>query len=554
MKQEKPSWTKEQRQQNKKQPEVVQEEKGSNKTRTKSASSKASKTLKRQRLLSATLPTSTSDVAAASKNAPKRSTAVIPAAMKSPSQTTVNLNDAADLPRPVDRVRVFAPELDNLLLRSLLYDDKYVHVFPKNGPAKKSKVAKDFTQTKAVPLEGEEEGRATTTESVKPGKELIGALTSGPNISPRAGKRPEQAGKINETRLGPPFGGASSPSGVLDGTAVTFGARAMGPFRSGLAATMVEVGLVPDGVTAGSGYSELVEAERALKKEAEKAASVGGGVAATGLTPFGSASADWRSRAPSANKGSSMMGQQWRPHGNSTAGGGAPANGDFMPISIGGSRPAIKKTAKRSTMHAGQERDGVAARSPVGGRGISATGGRGGIGSVINSRARDYMDVEGVDGDEAQGVRVAKRRQGGFVNGPNNIRRIPAGNWNPGGGSGAGRARQDRDGVRSTVKPRLANRLKDSGKKDQNYRLWNLKHMRATQEGVGKVDVCSYCRLPPSGALMVCPNQELAKIHSFCFPCLAAKEDIARTSLINGIVKVRRSVSPDACPSLFRHA
>ena len=66
--------------------------------------------------------------------------------------------------------------------------------------------------------------------------------------------------------------------------------------------------------------------------------------------------------------------------------------------------------------------------------------------------------------------------------------------------------------------------------------MWNLKHMRATQEG--KMDVCAYCRLHPDGGQMVCSTPELAKIHSFCFPCLKRKNGIKLSDLTGGDVKV----------------
>ena len=141
-------------------------EKASGKT---SANSSKTNKVDHRRSTSSTpsLPSPRPDVAAAKKNAPKRAAtghagvtppaaaaAATAATVASQSPATANVNDAADPPLLVSRVNVFAPELDNFLLRSLLYDEKYTHVLPKIAPAKKQKVGRTrATQPRAVTQE-----------------------------------------------------------------------------------------------------------------------------------------------------------------------------------------------------------------------------------------------------------------------------------------------------------------------------------------------------------------------------------------------------------------
>ena len=89
-------------------------------------------------------------------------------------------------------------------------------------------------------------------------------------------------------------------------------------------------------------------------------------------------------------------------------------------------------------------------------------------------------------------------------------------------------------------RPASADRVKAPlEKKDplrKENRMWNLKHMRATQEETNVV--CDYCRSRPDGALMVCSTQRLAKYHSFCFPCLQKKDSVSKSDVVTGSIKV----------------
>ncbi|CAN0113676.1 unnamed protein product, partial [Hapterophycus canaliculatus] len=474
---------------------------------------------------------------------------------------SVNVNDAAEPPRPVSRVRVFDPELDNVLLRSLLYEEEYTHVLSKHPPAKKARWrpkagssprpaaagaqgpdgGEDAAGLTTGTYLGEDGGAAGVAEDRKGSrpfaKQRLGALADHLPLSPRAGQRPKHYAYCDKRRLGPPFAGPVGPGQVMDGTAVSFGARAMGPFRAGLAATMVEVGLVPDEVAAEAGYSELVEAEAALAREAEKAAGAGGGVGGgvaeegVGSSVFGCASDDWRSRVPSDFRIGTPDG---RSHPAARAGETqAPRSGKAP---AGANRPESSKS--------------VNGRPSAGARDEPRTsnghgGGGGGVG-----RTGDHMEVEEDVRKGSRGSGVSEREQGGGSgsgSGPIHNRRAsppPSGGLEGGAGAGGGggRARPERDEAHSAGKARSASGDRDRppplGKKDpqrKENRMWNLKHMRATQEG--KQEACAYCRLQPDGALMVCSSQELVKMHSFCLPCLKKKDGIEKSDIVGGGIK-----------------
>lgn len=496
------------------------------------------------------------------------------------SHSAVNVNDAADpAARHVTRVRVFSPELDNLLLRSLLYDEKYHYVLPKTAQCKKPRLGRaqpschsrtesmgpgDGVTTETFRGEARlnaQDGRAgipPTTHEATP----LGAPIAHPKMSAGAGKRPKHQACRDGTRLGPPFGASSGasggPSGILDGTAVSFGARAMGPFRAGMAATMVDVGLVPEGVAADAGYRQLVDSEAALSRGSRKTfpGDIGAMVSAKDKAygQFGSASTRWRSRALTAHKmainrppqsmhspldgGRSRSASSGRQPMNAEQGRRNSAGGDGrggisngLGRNVSRSESSDRSSSERREMYIG------------GSRLVAGVDGGSGTGSGRESprgygRMDDYMDEE--RNGESYGGR------GGTDTGragPTHIRRIPSGSRIAGAGLGPpGRPRQERDGGRQGFK---AGRSSGSGGRvggkdpeTKKNRLWNLKHMRATRGEGGKMDVCSYCRLYPDGALMVCASQELSRTHAFCFPCLATKEGIEKQSLTSGSVKV----------------
>lgn len=408
----------------------------------------------------------------------------------------VNINDEADPPLPVPRVRAFSPELDNVLLRSLLYSDRHTHVLPKVPDRKKSRsrggAAAAAAAAAAATAAGEAAGPPTTgtlppgdhhnnnmaTDAngrrprpfAKPEAEELGALDAHLPLSPRAGKRPKLNANGDARRLGPPFAGSKGPGRVIDGTAVTFGARATGPFRAGLAATMVEVGLVPENLAEESGYPEVVDEERAVGREAEQKAGRGG----RSLSAFGSASDGWRSRVPSEFRvGTASNGGDSRPTAGGAGGRASPRGGGTVPRMNGaGSGSGNSEQDKPSWA-------GANGRPPV-----------------------DPMDVEEVCG------------------------------------AGAGAGGESRPA--SKARPSSVDREKAPlGKKDplrKENRMWNLRHMRAT--GEGKTEVCNYCRLHPDNAVMVCSTPDLAKYHSFCFECLGKNDNVSKSDIVTGSVKV----------------
>lgn len=163
--------------------------------------------------------------------------------------------------------------------------------------------------------------------------------------------------------------------------------------------------------------------------------------------------------------------------------------------------------------------------------------------------------------DEVWDPRGTERGHGGSNNGPNYTRKGPSASAGQGREPVGGRPWQEREGARAVEKVNHDKGLETNKEIRKENRRWNLKHMRATQDE-GKMDVCAYCRLHPDGGLMVCANHELARVHSFCFPCLAKKQSIEKNKLTAGSVKVKgvlemssngtflvdRSSSMAACP------
>ncbi|CAM9761643.1 unnamed protein product, partial [Scytosiphon promiscuus] len=305
-----PNWTPEDRALMRKREK--KREKKAHKARSKPSLGKAGKSGERQQRPSpATSTPGTRDLKTRCKN-PKRAAAAATAEGEAVTAAkglvevpleAVNVSHASDLPHQVTRLKAFDPLLDNVLLRSLLYEEEYTHVLSKPAAPKKTRwrpkpvPSPRSTTAAGGALEGWEDATGPTTgthlgesgsaaaaaaagagdaddrKATRPFTEQrLGALTEHLPLSPRAGQRPKHYAYCDKRRLGPPFAGSVGPGRVIDGTAVGFGARATGPFRAGLAATMVEVGLVPDDVVAEVGYSELVRAEAALAGEAEKAA------------------------------------------------------------------------------------------------------------------------------------------------------------------------------------------------------------------------------------------------------------------------------------------
>lgn len=581
-----PEWTPEQRQQTPKPVATKKAEKASGKTSANSSSSKTNKGGHRRSTSSTpSLPSPRPEVAAAKKNAPKRAAtgqsgatsaaataAATAAAVASQPPATANVNDAADPPLLVSRVNVFAPELDNVLLRSLLYNEKYTHVLPKTAPAKKQKAG---GRTRATQPRAAAQGRvaeekfATTatfqrdqgdrnsTFDVRTGMPItspepaLGALTEHPPLSSQAGKRPKHLVHNDGTRLGPSFGGSTGPTGVLDGTAVTFGARAMGSFRGGLAANMVDVGLVSDEVAAEAGYARLMEAEDAFVKEAENTALAGSRAARA--NPFGSASADWSSRALANGKGYSGTSQHGRSQRSGGFSGDPAGRGSGYPYDgaggIGGARRDRQHSHPDDAVRPGQgssrTNDTRLATNRLDRRQVvyaersnsASSGFRRTIDPAAAARPYDDMDVEEEMRDEVWDPRGVERGHGGSNNGYNYTRKRPSTSAGHGGEPVGGRPWQEREGARPLEKVNRDKGLETNKEIRKENRRWNLKHMRATQDE-GKMDVCAYCRLHPDGGLMVCANHELARVHSFCFPCLAKKQSIEKNNLTAGSVKV----------------
>ncbi|CAB1120028.1 unnamed protein product [Ectocarpus sp. CCAP 1310/34] len=492
---------------------------------------------------------------------PKR-TAAAAAAASAVSLTVVNINAVVDPPCYISRAEVFSPELDNLLLRSLLYEEKYVHIVarhairrprPRNRtPSHQQKAAArdgggplDLGRkeggvpptTGSVPGDGEDASnrRGRTDGNKRKADEEIGALAAHLPLSRRAGKRPKHHAYTDKRRLGAPFAGALGPARVFDGTAVSFGARATGPFRAGLAATMVEMGLVPSEVATEAGYPEFAEEERSLTQQAEKRDAAAGAEGSSRV--FGSAGDGWRSRVPSPDLKIGAF--TWKPQpeksgieegqtvGEVDTACGASNSGDHSGTSEG--FPAQDTETPRDGGDGG-----------AGGRGKTRAGGR----------VSDHMDV---GGDERGGVQHGAGGSGtgqgsaGSGSVPIYACGTPSSTGSNDGGAGGGGSKlrkEKQDDAPPTAIASTAgggggdNEKNTLGKNDplrKENRMWNLKHMRATREG--KMDVCAYCRLHPDGGLMVCSTPELAKNHSFCFPCLKRKNGIKLSDLTGGDVK-----------------
>ncbi|CAN0423649.1 unnamed protein product, partial [Ectocarpus sp. 8 AP-2014] len=458
-------------------------------------------------------------------------------------------------------------ELDNLLLRSLLYEEKHVHILMRNvakrprprnrTPAHQQKAAARDGGG-AVDPGGREGGVPRTTGSVpgdgrhasnrrgrtdgnkRKADEELGALAAHLPISPRAGKRPKHHAYTDKRRLGAPFAGALGPGRVFDGTAVSFGARATGPFRAGLAATMVEMGLVPSEIATEAGYPELAEEERALTEQAEKRDAAAGAEGSSRV--FGSAGDGWRSSVPSPDLKIGAF--TWNP----------------QPVesSVEEEQTVGRVGTARGASNSGGDGSGTSEGFPAKDTEAPRDGGDGSAGGWEQTRASgrvsDHMDVEG---DERNGVQHGAGGSGtgqgsaGSGSGPIHARETPSSTGSNDGGAG-GRGSKPRkekqDNAPPTAKASTAgggggggggdHEKTTLGKNDplrKENRMWNLKHMRATQEG--KMDVCVYCRLHPDGGLMVCSTPELAKVHSFCFPCLKRKNDIKLSDLTGGDVK-----------------
>ncbi|CAN0225389.1 unnamed protein product [Ectocarpus sp. 12 AP-2014] len=301
---------------------------------------------------------------------------------------------------------------------------------------------------------------------------------------------------------------------------------------------MVEMGLVPSEVATEAGYPELAEEERALTQQAEKRDAAAGAEGSSRV--FGSAGDGWRSRVPSSDLKIDLS--SWKSQSAESS-----IDEEQLARRIDTPRGASKSGGDGSGTSEGfpakdteTPRDGGS--SSAGGRGQTRYGGR----------VSDHMDV---DGDKSNGVKHGARGSGrGLGSGGSggsghfHVRRPPSSSGsNDGGAGGGGGGRPARQEKQEDAPPATkvsaagggGDREKVTlGKKDplrKENRMWNLKHMRATQEG--KMDVCAYCRLHPDGGLMVCSSHELAKMHSFCFPCLKRKDGIEKSDLVGGGIK-----------------
>lgn len=466
--------------------------------------------------------------------------------------TAINIADAVDKPKCVSRVKVFSPELDNCLLRSLLYDETYNHVMPRLLASKKSKAgrgkmpdAKKTIKGVGQEIEGcEEEGdeEEETRQKKKRGKgkgfytagthkgessvvagvrtELgpdapLGVGTEHSSHFRKAGTRLENPEQVDGVKLGSIFGLPSGSSGVLDGTAVTFGARAMGPFRHGLAATMVEVGLVPKEEAMKTGYAEIVATEKAIAKKA---------VEKTEDNPFGSAKVEWTSRIPSSDWGLAYRDQQLKLQGGDASNhprveaAGEESNDPRAGVDFGKkwSRPVVPNG--RST--------------PLGDQVMCSDPRRGAFTDLRRMpMTKDYMDVD-TEVDQSSAGSVFDRRRAEKETSELAVNRRHS---SVGPLSAPPRINRDGDGARASFK---RSSEPDRGVTRKENRRWNLKHIRAMNDDGGKMEICSICRIRPPDALMVCPSNDMAKIHSFCFPCLEAKESILKKKITTGIIKV----------------
>lgn len=503
--------------------------------------------------------------------------------------TVINIADAADKPKCVSRVKVFSPELDNYLLRSLLYDETHNYVMPRLLASKKSKAgrgklsdAKKTAKGVGQEVDGcEEEGdeEEETRQKNKGGKgkgfymaetqkgessvvadawtELSvvgsdaprGAHTEYPSHSRKARTRPEHSEQVDGMRLGPVFGSPSGPSGVLDGTAVTFGARAMGPFRHGLAATMVEVGLVPKEEAMKTGYAEIVATEEAVAKQAaEKAAKECARSVETEAKTFGSAKAEWTSRIPDSAWRLVYRDQQLKLQGGDASNhprvdvagafvGREAADEESNNPSTGGD---FGKSCSRPAVLNGRS-------SPLGEQVMCPDPRRGALGADLRRVpvTEDHMDIDTeVDQSDASSVFDGRRAER-ETSGSENILAVNRRHSSVGPSSAPPRTHRDGDGAQASFK-RSSER--DRGVARKENRRWNLKHIRAMNDDGGKMEICSICRVRPPDALMVCPSNDMAKIHSFCFPCLEAKESILKSKITTGIIKVWGTVCMGGLP------
>ncbi|CAN0558489.1 unnamed protein product, partial [Ectocarpus sp. 12 AP-2014] len=449
---------------------------------------------------------------------PKRAAAAAAAAAAASavSLTVVNINAVVDPPCYISRVKVFSPELDNLLLRSLLYEEKHVHILMRNvakrprprnrTPAHQQKAAArdgrgaldpGVREGRVPPTTGSVQGdgrdasnRRGRTNGNKRNAEELGALAAHLPLSRRAGKRPKHHAYTDKRRLGAPFAGALGPAGVFDGTAVSFGARATGPFRAGLAATMVEMGLMPSEVATEAGYPEFAEEERSLTQQAEKRDAAAGAEGSSRV--FGSARDGWRSRVPSFDLKIGAF--TWKPQ---------PAESGIEEEQTVGVVDTARG-ASNSGDHSGTS-EGFPAQDPetprdggdgsAGGWGLTRAGGR----------VSDRMDVEG---DERGGVQHGAGGFGtgqgsaGSRSGPIHARGTPSWTGSNDGGAGGGSSKprkEKKDTAPTTAKASTTGGGGGGGDQEKvtlgkndplrkENRMWNLKHMRATQEG--KMDVC----------------------------------------------------------------
>lgn len=430
-------------------------------------------------------------------------------------------------PRPP---RAFAPELDNVLLRSLLYEDTYLA-----PPIFKRPRTDQGCQTGGREREGGEGGEGANANGKTSGGGGSGGggsassavrtggtasnkgegASSYPPFSPRAGKRPAELGDPHGPRLGPAFGlslgkgqgrGKGKGKGpavarILDGTAAAFGARARGSFRDGLAASMITLGLVPRDTAAATTVAARFDV------------AIPG--SSSGNDPAG-ASRKSQSTSPrqlDVDAGNGFMNAQ-----------NGVASWDDARMATG----RDERSGRSDASTADEERSGggddvlpanVRRGSSWKGKGRAAST-NGGSGS-----GRSSMVLDEDKGEEER--EVEKEDEVREVVNPNRIRRGSPANWNDAGG-GSGRGAGGGGTGPAIAAPAPA----------PNHRMWNLRHMHVISDSGSRAEVCCSCRSHPSKAAMVCTNPDLAKLHFFCFPCLEKKEGIAQADLKSGKIQV----------------
>ena len=356
-----------------------------------------------------------------------------------PPLVTVNVAGAAvdDPPCPLPGAReAFSPELDNPLLRSLLYDRKHTHVLAlaenpvtENKPKARRAAAeggggaapttgtpparaRDHQNNGGTDADADASGRrrTKTRASVKveeAAAEALGALTAHLVLSPRASKRPklDAHGDGDARRPGAPSAGERGPGPagpggrVADGTAgsVDTAPLAAGPSRAGLAAAAtVEAGLVPTKVKVEARCSETLEGERARRKEAESGATA----TATAPEVEGAAAKGGGSSAPLNLEG------------------GAPTNGDSSPPADSRRRNQALRGRGDTVALADWGGDGSGNSEPLSARaqddapspasGGGASAGCRDLPSIEGGRADD-MDVEDDLSDQARGASDSER-------------------------------------------------------------------------------------------------------------------------------------------------